>query len=664
MKNHYHDNGLVFALDIGTRSVIGLLGAYQDGKIVVKHSTIQFHQSRAMFDGQIHDIEEVASIAKKIKEELEEQAQVTIKEVAIAAAGRALQTHRIEIEREIDPNKLIDKHLVNSVEIEGLQKAQRALEEQALEKNQYFCVGHTVVNYYINDGLITNPVGHRGNQLKLDILATFLPHGVVDSLNTVMAKIGLEVSYMTLEPIAALEVAVPQNVRLLNIALVDIGAGTSDIAITKDGTVVAYGMTSTAGDEITEALAKSYLLDFDTAESLKCQLCSRPTHQFTDILGLTHELTTEEILKEIQPAIDLVAQNIAENLLKQNSKAPSAIFLIGGGSQIPCLPKQLAALLEMPEERVVVRGTEIIQNLQHDNLKVLGPEGITPVGILAKALKNKAQDFIDINVNGRELRLFQSKELKVSDALVLIGYNPRDLIPKRGKPLTIVINQEKKIYYGAYGQPAEIYVNQLASSLESPIKHGDNIIIKPAQMGTDADYTFNKLMDLEGRLNVNNRKINQFYDISLNGEPVTGNPRLKDGDIIRFKKIATLGELADYLKLDLSHKAVRVNGEPADYFTTIEQNDLIEIVNSEDTPQINEVPEEANCKKIKIKYNGEELVLELTKEKENLIFVDIFNYIEFDRQRVRGKLVLNHNGSPANYTDPIQEGDEIEIRWD
>lgn len=88
-------------------------------------------------------------------------------------------------------------------------------------------------------------------------------------LYKVMDNIGLDVGFMTLEPIAAIEAAVPNNIRLLNVALVDIGAGTSDIAITKDGTIAAYAMTSTAGDEITEMLAKTYLLDFDTAEAVK-----------------------------------------------------------------------------------------------------------------------------------------------------------------------------------------------------------------------------------------------------------------------------------------------------------------------------------------------------------------------------------------------------------
>ncbi len=74
---------------------------------------------------------------------------------------------------------------------------------------------------------------------------------------------------LTLEPIAAINVLVPPSMRRLNVALVDIGAGTSDIAITNHNTVVSYGMVPVAGDEITEALSNHYLLDFPVAEQAK-----------------------------------------------------------------------------------------------------------------------------------------------------------------------------------------------------------------------------------------------------------------------------------------------------------------------------------------------------------------------------------------------------------
>lgn len=96
-----------------------------------------------------------------------------------------------------------------------------------------------------------------------------MPDEVVDGLYQAVEDAGLHVASLTLEPIAAINVAIPERFRLLNIALVDVGAGTSDISVVKEGSVIAFGMMPLAGDEITEAIAKRYLTDFETAEKAK-----------------------------------------------------------------------------------------------------------------------------------------------------------------------------------------------------------------------------------------------------------------------------------------------------------------------------------------------------------------------------------------------------------
>ena len=109
---------------------------------------------------------------------------------------------------------------------------------------------------------------------------------MVESLYTTMNKIGLEVASLTLEPIAAINAAIPENIRLLNLVLVDIGAGTSDIAACTGGSVTGYTMATMAGDEITETIMKQYLVDFSTAEAIKVQLEEKEEICFSDILGM------------------------------------------------------------------------------------------------------------------------------------------------------------------------------------------------------------------------------------------------------------------------------------------------------------------------------------------------------------------------------------------
>ncbi|SET32783.1 cell division protein FtsA [Natronincola peptidivorans] len=648
---------MIFVLDIGTRSIAGLLGTLQNEKIMIHHAAIEFHSKRVMYDGQIHDIEGVVEVVKKVKAKLEEKIGFPLKEVSIAAAGRALKTYQTSLERELDELKEIDRHFISSIEIEGIQQAQKELEKHQEEATNYFCVGHTVINYYLNDGLITNPIGHKGRKFKIDILATFLPRIVIDSLYTVMEKAALEVGYLTLEPIAAIEVAVPENMRLLNIALVDIGAGTSDIAITRDGTVTAYGMTSTAGDEITEALAKTYLLDFDSAEKIKCTLCSEEEQKFTDIVGISHEVKSKDIADKIQPAIEVVAKDIAESILEQNGKSPSVVFLIGGGSQSPRLSELIADYLQLPKERVVIRSMEIIQNLQLDTAIINGPEGITPIGIMVKAIKNKQTDFIEVEVNRKTIKIFKTKRLKVSDSLVAIGFNPRDLIPKKGEKIKVHINGEEKLFFGEYGEPAKILVNGKTAHLDTMLENNDVIIINPATEGKKPNISLKDIIELNNTISVNDKTIHRYKDIKVNGHQVNPNYKLQHEDQVEYTILTNLQDLCDSLDISFQDHDIYLNGEKGNLHTKLDgiKQIIIDKKIKEEAPVLEEPG-------IEVIYNGEPL--KINAGKKDLIFVDIFNYIDFDRTRVQGRLVIKHNGNTANYTDALKDGDEVWVYWD
>src|SRR3712207_9562521 len=92
-----------------------------------------------------------------------------------------------------------------------------------------------------------------------------------------------------------MEAAVPKKLRLLNIALVDVGAGTSDIAISSNDSISAYGMVPMAGDEVTEAIVQNFLVDFNTAEKIKIATSKGENIEFVDVLGIENEATVEDV---------------------------------------------------------------------------------------------------------------------------------------------------------------------------------------------------------------------------------------------------------------------------------------------------------------------------------------------------------------------------------
>ena len=274
-KARVQGNDMIFALDIGTRSIIGMVGIVEENRVHITAIEREDHAERAMIDGQIENIEKVSALADKVKKRLEAKVKTKLTRVCVAAAGRALRTRRADYELDLPGTQLIDDEIISRLEAGAIGKAEEAFDAENEAQNdnrRFYLVGYTVCQYYLDQYTMSNLKDHRGQHVKVDLIATFLPSEVVESLYTTMNKIGLEVASITLEPIAAINAAIPENLRLLNLALVDIGAGTSDIAACTGGSITGYTMATVAGDEVTEAIMKQYLVDFGTAETIKAQI--------------------------------------------------------------------------------------------------------------------------------------------------------------------------------------------------------------------------------------------------------------------------------------------------------------------------------------------------------------------------------------------------------
>lgn len=710
----YDPEDLIFALDIGTRTIVGIVGITEKDVFKVIAAEVAVHKNRAMLDGQIHDIMQVAEVAKEVKEKIEKSIGVQLKKVAIAAAGRVLKTCQVKAEREIDSAGEITQEIVGSIEMEAIQLAQLKLDEEISkeEKTQFYCVGYSVINYFLNGYIISSLVGHRGRKVGADVLATFLPHIVVDSLYTVMHKIGLEVISLTLEPIAAINVTIPKDLRLLNLALVDIGAGTSDIAITKDGTVVAYAMAPIAGDEITEKIAQHYLVDFNTGEKIKISLSQKADNiTFVDILGKKHSVKRNEAMEVVKPVMEALAETISRKILEYNGKSPNAVFLIGGGSQLPGFTEMVAEQLKLPNERVVVRGRDIIHNINYKGKKLSGPEAITPFGIAVTAQMQRGQDFLCITVDGKKVRLFNSKKLMVADALILVGYNPSQLIGRTGKGISFEVNGESRFLRGEHGKPAEIYVNEIPASLETELKVGDSIRIVPAVDGKDAEAKVSDFIAKTEKIKVtfNGSQIDVGSRGFINGNIKEADSLIKDKDVVEISEINHVGELIKLFEIGTEGFDIYVNSYEVEEGYRLKDGDVIEckkkclkeevlseketefrkeeyemkavkgLVNFDDTmpdknrdmpnagvDEVVEPVKRANSEDgestFGVLINGN--MTHLKGNKSQYIFVDVFNYINFDLSKPKGNIILKLNGKKAGFTDVIKPGDVIDIYWD
>lgn len=676
---------LIFSLDIGTRSVIGSVGILKNNKFCVIAEKYKEHEERAMVDGQIHDIDLVAKTIKVIKEELEEELEVELKDVAIAAAGRFLKTATAKVEIELSGNEEIDKDIIRGLELSAVKKAEEGVLESSLGK--LYCVGYSVKNYYLNSYIISNLLGHKGEKIGAEVIATFLPRTVVDSLYAVTDKANLNVINLTLEPIAAIEAVVPQKLRLLNIALVDIGAGTSDIAISSNETISAYGMVPMAGDEVTEAIAKQYLVDFNYGERIKKEADKKDEVKYTDILGIENVVKSEDIRKVTMPVVKKLGQTIGEKIIELNgAKAPQAVFLVGGGAHTPYIIDEISESLGLPKQRIAIKDREAVEGCICDN--ELGSAGVTVLGIALTAIRNMGDNFIDVELNGDIISLFNSHKNTVLDVLIHAGINPALLIARNGKSKRFTINGKKRLVFGEMGKNAVININGKVSDTDTEIHAKDVIKIEYAKNGKEAEA---KVSDYIGEINsitikINNEIINIEPVCLINGERKEFNENINEGDNIEVFLPNTIGNIKKYILnenkeffkngLCLNDEYVVTDGE--EIYTKIKQENSLEEIkeevvnkkNIEDNiieENINE-GEKNNEEKtgdenveLNVIVNGENVTL---KNKKQYVFVDVFDFYKFDTHTIRGrKLLLTVNDEEAKFDRVLKENDNIVIKW-
>ncbi|MDE7429240.1 MAG: cell division protein FtsA, partial [Lachnospiraceae bacterium] len=173
---------LVFGLDIGTRSIVGTVGYRTGGKFHVVTQSIREHQTRAMLDGQIHDIYKVGGTIKEVKAELEERIGRTLKDVCIAAAGRVLQTVTLRVDQDLEGEREVSGEDIYALDSLGVERAYAEFLENNSMDMKFYCVGYSVVRYYMNGYTMGNLERHKAKTIGEDLIATFLPEDVVDGL--------------------------------------------------------------------------------------------------------------------------------------------------------------------------------------------------------------------------------------------------------------------------------------------------------------------------------------------------------------------------------------------------------------------------------------------------------------------------------------------------
>lgn len=667
----------LFILDIGTRSVIGVAGRVRDEMLEVLCVESAEHSQRAVVDGQIEDIEQTAKIAGLVKDRMEQKLNISFQEVHVAAAGRVLKTGRVSCEMELDDQKSIGAKELAALESMGVQRAYQDLIANLSEGDPIdFCsVGHTIVGYQLDGYSFSTLTGHRGKLAGIDLIATFLPSEVVESLYTTMSMLGLTIASMTLEPIAAMNAVVPRELRLLNIALVDVGAGTSDIAVADKGSVCGYTMATVAGDEITERLMQEYLIDFETAERMKfAASAGEPSFEYADVLGFPYTVSREEILERIRPTVEDLAEQIARGILSVNNDPPKAVFMVGGGSRTPELCQRVAAALGIEENKVAIGGNNYMKRQITAEAQYLSAEYATPIGIAVTAMATGGGENFSVTLNGSRLQLL-GKAMTVMEALRRGGFQYGQIMGRSGKSVVLEYNGARRIVRGGLPTLAEIRVNGELAGLSTLLQAGDQIAFLPASDGEDAAPTIQSLADPWAPFEV--ELFGQITEAGtrawLNGIPADGDQLVVQGDQVQVKQIDTLGELLRSMGFSGWEEGLVINGKPADTpDQKLAPGDVISLGLDTPAPKAEipppppkPVPDRPQPERpaLGVVLNGQPYSLPPKEDGSWYQLFDLLNFVDIDPSNPKGEIVVTRNGVTASYLEPLQNGDQVDIHW-
>lgn len=683
---------LVFGLDIGTRSIVGTVGYINGIKFHVLAQCIREHDTRAMLDGQIHDIARVGQTITYVKEQLESELNCKLTKVCIAAAGRVLRTITTHAEQKFDEDHEVTAEDVYSLSTLGVEVAYDEFVKSNDTDMKFYCVGYTPMRYYLNGYQIGNLEAHKARSIGIDLIATFLPDDVVDGLYKAVEQAGLEVANMTLEPIAAIQLAIPEKFRMLNMALVDVGAGTSDISITREGTITAYGMIPVAGDSLTEVLVQHCLVDFDTAENIKRRADREESVDYVDIMGLPQTITAQEVKDVLSGHVNEMTEQVASCIRELNGdKAVSAVFVVGGGGIIPGYTESLARQLGIPAERVAIRGQEVMQSVVFENENPRNDSlMVTPIGICLSYYQ-QSNSFIFVDFNGKHVKLYDNGKLTVADAAVQCELVNEDLFPKRGMALTFKVNGKTRIIRGTPGEAAVIRVNGETADIYSQVHNGDRIQVTTSTAGEAASMELGRLPEMSEKLRVcvNDMGIDLPRTALVNGKLENEFYSIQENDDINVKNYYTVREIAEFMDVPLGGK-ITVNDIPANTGTRVyenftlcwnpdaeltyeelegpEEEEKTTVVEQDSMPGQNPVPEQHpeseqtdDADHMIVIVNNAPTVL---FGKDSYVFVDVFSFINFDLKSSQGRTIVTKlNGRDAEYMEPLSEGDKIEIYW-
>jgi len=382
---------LYTALDIGTEYIKALIIRREGDNGIVLGVGRQQQSYSDMVSGAVADIQAVIDNCNMALEEAEDMAEMIPARAVVGIAGEQVKgfSTSVTIPRE-DPAQRINRvELHNTLELVQKRAMREAMHLMGLELGvpevNLKLIHSTITTVRLDGYLVTNPLDFQGRAMEITVFNTFAPLTHVGALQTIATELDLELIATVAEPFAMARCCASDEVYEFGGIFIDVGGGTTDVALIRNGGIEGTKMFTIGGRVFTKKIASHLGMSFADAEDLKIRYSK----------GEASPERAQALQPLLAPDAEVLVNGVALTLqqLAKAERLPANIYLAGGGSGLPEILTYLNAYpweerLPFPRKPSVrVLAPTDVRNIYDSTGLLLNQQDITPMGLGYQALQ-------------------------------------------------------------------------------------------------------------------------------------------------------------------------------------------------------------------------------------------------------------------------------------
>jgi len=384
------------ALDIGTEYIKALVVKREGRNGVVLGASRQRQEITDMEGGVPSNIQGIIDSCDRAMSQAEDMCDTIPGQAVIGIAGEQVKglSTTVTIPRA-DPNlKINEVELLQTLQLvqkRALREAQHAMSlELGVPDVNVKLINSAITGVRIDGYVVTDPSGFQGRTMVITVFNTFAPLTHVGALQTIASELDLELVATVAEPYAMARCAATDEVYDFGGIFIDIGGGTTDIALIRNGGIEGTRMFPIGGRVFTKKLASRFGISFADAEAVKLR------HSKGELPVENAEKVSAVLARDAEVLVEGVAITLQE--MSKGDRLPTAIYLAGGGSALPEVRNQLQAFRwedNLPFARTptvnVLRPMDI-RGIYDSTGLLLDGQDITPMGLAYYAIQQQSEE--------------------------------------------------------------------------------------------------------------------------------------------------------------------------------------------------------------------------------------------------------------------------------